>query len=685
MRDSATDKQTAKAQRRYRNQYKLIADSGFLDPEYYLGQLDAPEAVPDPIEHYLREGASAGLNPSRLFDTGYYKSAHLAPRRQLNPLVHFLNHGRKQHLASTAEPSDWDSRDMHSGNFAPGKRTRQIFVIPFSLRERNTTRYRANHLVELLEGEAVMKINIKHLPDGFWESIETGAILVVQRLPFGPKVSGFFKRIKASPTLIVYDIDDQIFDGNELEDWRTAKLSHKVREMAECMAVADMFLVSTNELRAKVERRFQRPAYVFQNCLSREIVARSTEAQSGPKLPKFVVGYAAGSATHDHDLHAALPGIEAFLSANPKSEFHCIGHVSLPPDFTEKFKSRIVLSDPVPWRDLPAELARHTVHIVPLEDCRFNSYKSHIRFLEAAAVGVPTVGSAVGEQARTICDGRTGILCRNTAESWRRALQDLHDSPALRERLSTSAREFVLRHYTTSSRLLRYRSQAALDDFERGIMRDFISFVVAPAKNAEDISQTVESILSTTTHPFEVLIWNDPSNPGLADYVSGLERPNVMIYDFGEPSGKAPASNHLFRQAVGRFVCAPDDDFVFPSNWDGLMIRTARTIPDLGWLSTNLNRASSGERQHGLPTDFPGGASTLRPPKVGGWVMFTSASARQKIGEYAEDDPEDGLDGDYDRRAQEMGLYAGYVRRIVGRHRTNQPKYDLPWSLGVDR
>lgn len=76
--------------RRIDGQYPLLFSDSF-----YLEQL--PTALPSgmtPLEHYLKVGAAAGLNPSPLFDTSYYLESNAdVAVAAVNPLSHFLQYG----------------------------------------------------------------------------------------------------------------------------------------------------------------------------------------------------------------------------------------------------------------------------------------------------------------------------------------------------------------------------------------------------------------------------------------------------------------------------------------------------------------------------------------------------------------------------------------------------------------
>ncbi|HET7715082.1 MAG TPA: glycosyltransferase [Bauldia sp.] len=650
---------------------KLIRDSGLFDAAFYLRQ--SPNLAgkkTDPISHYLREGARQRKNPSRAFDTGFYLDSNPdVVAAGVNPLVHFLGVGRAEGRKATADPEDWDARDVPTLTMTSEvSRRRPVYLVPAYLAERNTTRYRAYHLAELLADTAVAVIDFRAPPPGFFAQLQDGGIVILQRLPFNKETETFLLRLRESPALIVYDIDDQVFDPNELEDWRLDGLDVPPAQYARCMALADHFLVSTTRLRDKVERRFRRPAHVITNCLNREIVVASEAAAIGPRHAAddpFIIGYASGSKTHEQDLEVVLPALARFLRANPRAELHCIGHLDVPKSLKQEFGSRIVRRRAVHWRKLPEALAQSSVQIVPLADCTFNRYKSHIRFLEAAAVGVPSVVSPVGELAATVVHQETGFVCGD-AESWFEVLQKLHDDPSLRSRVGTAARRHVTTYFTTRSPFLRARAERALGDLELGVCRDKLSIAMVASGPSDTVRATIESIYRTTTVPFEICVWINPGDEAIRAYLRGLSHDNLLVVESSRPVVAAEARNYLSGIIAERFVCGVDAGYEMPDRWDIRMIAAVKAIPDLGWLSTNLTPESSGIRERGPVDSFPGGVSLFRPSVVGDWVMFSTASAFRKIGPYRET-PE-GTAADYTRRARALGLYAGHVRGVVGRY-----------------
>lgn len=95
---------------------EAIAASGLFDAAWYC-RTQAPELSPnvDPIQHYLEQGAQAGLNPGPLFDGNWYKARY--PEVEAcgaNPLLHYVQAGRNEHR---------ETRNTGAGSTDPARPT----------------------------------------------------------------------------------------------------------------------------------------------------------------------------------------------------------------------------------------------------------------------------------------------------------------------------------------------------------------------------------------------------------------------------------------------------------------------------------------------------------------------------------------------------------------------------------
>ena len=76
---------------------KLLVESDYFDADWYRSQSGGHLGRLDPVEHFLRHGASQGRDPSPRFDTtGYLLANPDVVTTGMNPLVHYLRHGRQE-------------------------------------------------------------------------------------------------------------------------------------------------------------------------------------------------------------------------------------------------------------------------------------------------------------------------------------------------------------------------------------------------------------------------------------------------------------------------------------------------------------------------------------------------------------------------------------------------------------
>jgi hypothetical protein len=162
------------------------------------------------------------------------------------------------------------------------------------------------------------------------------------------------------------------------------------------------------------------------------------------------------SPTHGEDLAMLAPVFEQLAGA---VELNVIGAERAAPG--QEWYRRVTVPDdckPYPrfigW--LREQRPFWDLAVAPLQDTLFNHYKSDLKYLEYAALGLPGVFSDRAAYA-TVEDGDTGLKVGDEAEDWIRAVTSLAESPADRDALAERAFREV-----TSGRLLRHGSEDLL-------------------------------------------------------------------------------------------------------------------------------------------------------------------------------------------------------------------------------
>jgi glycosyltransferase involved in cell wall biosynthesis len=105
----------------------------------------------------------------------------------------------------------------------------------------------------------------------------------------------------------------------------------------------------------------------------------------------------------------------------------------------------------IPASRVPNVLASMDVAIAPYP-AEENFYFSPLKIFEYMAAGLPIVASSIGQIPEVLDHGVTGILCPpSDSAAVAAAVEQLRESPSLRERLGRAAREQAVAHHTWRS------------------------------------------------------------------------------------------------------------------------------------------------------------------------------------------------------------------------------------------
>ncbi|MGB9754586.1 glycosyltransferase [Roseiflexus castenholzii] len=332
------------------------------------------------------------------------------------------------------------------------------------------TRYRVWHQVEQaqiagLAADAVALHDSARLYD-----LSQVDLLIAYRLPLAPLTLPLVAAARLRRIPLAFDTDDLVWDEREREynfldrhhdPVTIARLLRAARGMRRLMRLSDALILSTPFLAALASADIRRPTFISPNVLSREQTALSCaafeERQQRPSSESPVIGYFCGHAhVHDEDIATIGAALRATLDACPEAKLRFYGEVTLPPELTEApINERIEQRPVVDWRDLPCHIAAVDINIAPLVDNPQRRGKSAVKYLEAAAVGVPTVAVRLEPYRDAIAEGVTGVLAA-ARDEWVSALIRLLRDPELRRRMGEAARADVLARFTTERQAERF-------------------------------------------------------------------------------------------------------------------------------------------------------------------------------------------------------------------------------------
>jgi glycosyltransferase involved in cell wall biosynthesis len=89
------------------------------------------------------------------------------------------------------------------------------------------------------------------------------------------------------------------------------------------------------------------------------------------------------------------------------------------------------------------------IGLMPLPDGPYERAKENYKTKIYMASGLPVVASPVGMNTKFIAHGERGMLAA-TPDEWIEAILQFADSPTLRQQSGRAARQFMLKHYSTS-------------------------------------------------------------------------------------------------------------------------------------------------------------------------------------------------------------------------------------------
>ncbi|WP_394792968.1 glycosyltransferase [Armatimonas sp.] len=351
---------------------------------------------------------------------------------------------------------------------------RILFIYP-SQADDATNRYRCIHLCEALVAAGH---TAEHVSAGQDAVRVAHDIVVLHRLPWGGPGSAFAAAARRIGARVVYSADDLIFDLEHARHTGTLfpddplRYRHSKREAEANFATlqnADGALFSTEFLtqhapqafcaspgspRLPTPSGFAKGGVVVRNFLGTELLMLSPSARERREAflklrhdDRVTLGYLSGSPTHDADLaDIALP-LAAALERFSQARLLVVGTVALSGPLRRFEQNGRVRRHPyVPWRELPGLIAQVDINLAPLDLTRpFNHAKSEIKFLEAAAVGVPTIAA----RSAALLETEGALLC-GTDQEWSEALASWLSDPETRKAASEAAFAALERHQAST-------------------------------------------------------------------------------------------------------------------------------------------------------------------------------------------------------------------------------------------
>ncbi|MEO2167231.1 MAG: glycosyltransferase, partial [bacterium] len=206
-----------------------------------------------------------------------------------------------------------------------------------------------------------------------------------------------------------------------------------------------------------------------------------------------------GTATHTQDFAAVAAGIAQAMEADSRLRLHLRGPLALPTELVG-YAERIEHGPLVGWAELPALVAVMNINLAPLVwRERFARAKGATKFMEAAAVHVPTIASPTPAYETAIRANENGILAGSSAE-FRDSILMLANDAVLRVTLGRAARRTVAAEFapevraTEMQRFLAAAEVAPMRGHRRKSVPERISVVGREASEASEFEVANASV-----------------------------------------------------------------------------------------------------------------------------------------------------------------------------------------------
>jgi len=318
------------------------------------------------------------------------------------------------------------------------------------------SRYRVFFQKKQLESQGI-SVDIIYYADLKELDVDKYDVFILHRVPFLVKLDKLIVRAKKQNKMVIYDIDDLMFEKKLLENKNeVAKMSNiekdkyfdGVERGLKMLKLCDYGTTST-EVIAEYMRKYIDNVIVNRNGFSEDLLRISKDI-SHSKVMKdgmIVLGYFSGSATHDDDLELIAKPVSLILKKYNKVNLLIVGDVTLP-DVLKPFTKQIKYHKFVHWQKLPELLSSIDINLAPLTNTIFNSAKSEIKYTEAALVKVPTIASRINPFTFAIKHKETGFIAENEKE-WFNCIEQLIIDEKLRQNIAMKAFEDVTEQYNT--------------------------------------------------------------------------------------------------------------------------------------------------------------------------------------------------------------------------------------------
>ena len=276
--------------------------------------------------------------------------------------------------------------------------------------------------------------------------------VLVQRLALpGDKAERFIAACQDENIPYVFDVDDDLLalDESHIEAEMYARERPGLRSLVENAAI----VLSSTPVLAERCSAFNDNVTVVPNALDEKTwFAQNNHSSRRDRDYEGIGLLYMGTETHAGDLIILKQALENIASSRnaPNVRLFVIG--GEPENSAPDWYTRI--HAPLDCRRYPEFVnwlrsyqGFWDIALAPLAETSFNEAKSHLKYLEYSALGLPGVYADWAPYNQVVAHDRTGLLATHTPEAWTDAILALANSKDLRTEIATAAHEDLVENH----------------------------------------------------------------------------------------------------------------------------------------------------------------------------------------------------------------------------------------------
>jgi glycosyltransferase involved in cell wall biosynthesis len=324
--------------------------------------------------------------------------------------------------------------------------------------------YRVQQKMDQLDalGIEYSYLDMMELNTANWQDALNGAaMLMACRVPATLEILEIFALARSLRIPVVYDIDDLIFDANvfppPLESYAGTidaalhtHLSMDNPYFSVALSLVDHCVSSTTALAKQIQRFVAdgTNVTVLPNLLGKELYEHANADKPQRHEPeRLILFYGSATKAHKQEFQeTVLPAVLQLLERHRHVDLHLVGYFDgLPDHFLASGRIKL-LSPTSDYKAYLELLAQADISIAPLESSVVTDAKSEIKWLEAAAYGVPSVVSPTATY-QEVLSPEVNVLFAISTEQWLTQLDRLVTQNSLRQQLGAASKDLALDAY----------------------------------------------------------------------------------------------------------------------------------------------------------------------------------------------------------------------------------------------